>query len=512
MTRIEPYDQGAFEQFCADLVVEGFNPSPSNPNVWIGPIRGSLKQFTNAEHMQIRFREGWPLRYPNVIIHGLRARHAGNGIVCLWAEDDPAQLTGSTVSGLWTRIDEWSEASANGFEVADQALDSYLLFDDQNGYILELPLGDLADKTNGYVAKLTAQVRGQVVQVGADHDRPTLKGAFYLRRDIGMPPATLDELRELLTKRQREDLERGLRARGDVDRDQPSGGHDFVVLAWPRFKQHDVLAVGFGGTGDTLTTSAYVPSPTDEKSRRRRAGPDADALASKRILVAGLGSIGGTASLALAGCGVGAIRGHDADILKTANLVRHVLDEFAVGYPKALGIATEIKRRAPWCTFDPQTSDLSLDPSRLRSQISGFDMVIDCTGLFSMTAALSEVCHAIAMPLLTVALFHHGSILRIQRQAPGDVPIAQRSGSTGYAEIPPDPTTPDRIGFLEVGCTAYVNNAPPWTSQRASAETVATAIDFLTGRFNFPDEQLVVLMAMPDHPFDHVGPVPVERP
>lgn len=512
MTRIDPYNTVAYEQFCMDLADEGFNPTPASPNSWIGPIRESLKQFTEAEYMQVRFRDGWPLRYAYVIVERLRARHAGSGIVCLWAEDDPAQLAGSTVAGLWARIDKWVDASASGFDVADQALDSFMLFHALNGQVLEVPLADLADKTNGYMAPLTAQVRGQVVQVGADRDKPTLRGVFYLRRNIGMPPAFFEELRDMLTRRQREDLDRGLAERDAVGRDEPSGGYDFVVLAWPRFDQHDVLAVGFEGAGDTLKVTAYTPSPSDEKSRRRRSGPDADVLALKRVLVAGLGSIGGGVALTLAECGVGELRGHDADVLTTTNLVRHVLADFAVGYTKPIGIATEIDGRAPWCDFDPRPHDLSLDPSRLQGQIAGFDLVIDCTGLFSLTAALSEVCHGLEVPMVTVALFHQGNILRIQRQAPGDVPIANRVGAPGHVQIPPDPATPAQAGFLEVGCTAYVNNAPPWTSHRAAADTAATAIDFLTGCRNFPQDQVVVLRPLPDEPFNRVGPIAAERP
>lgn len=512
MTRIVPYDTAAYEQFCMDLADEGFNPSPASPNIWIGPIHASLKQFTDAEFMQVRFRDGWPLRYAYVIVEGLRVRHAGSGIVCLWAEDDPAQLAGSTAPGLWARIDEWADASANGFDVADQALDSFMLFPDLNGYVLEVPLADLADKTNGYIAPLTAQVRGQLVQVGADRGNATLRGVFYLRRDIGMPPASFEELRDMLTRRQRGDLDRGLAERSAVERDEPSGGYDFVVLAWPRFEQHDVLAVGFEGAGDTLKVTAYTPSPSDATSRRRRSGPDADLLAPKRVLVAGLGSIGGGVALTLAECGVGAIRGHDDDVLKTSNLVRHVLADFAVGYTKSIGLATEIGGRAPWCDFDAHPHDLSLDRSRLQAQIAGFDLIIDCTGLFSLTAALSEVCHGLEIPLVTVALFHQGNILRIQRQAPGDLPIANRIGAPGYVQIPPDPATPAQAGFLEVGCTAYVNNAPPWTSHRAAADTAATAIDFLIGRRDFPEDQVVVLRPLADKPFDRVGPVEAETP
>lgn len=508
MTQIDPYDASAFEQFCSDLVAEGFNPRPDNPRVWVGPLRPSLAPFAgDAEFMEVQFRDGWPLRYAYVVVRGLRARHAGSGIVCLWSEDDPAQVAGATVPGLWARIDEWAEAADAGFDVADQALDSFMLYDKQNRRVFELPLADLADKSNGYIAHLDAQARGRVVQVGVDRDNPTLRGAFYLRRDIGMPPANYEDFFSLLTKRQREDLNRGLADRGQAGLNEPSGGYDFVVLAWPRFEQHDVIALGFAGAGETLDATAYIPAPSDMPSRLRRAGPDAGQLAAKKVLVAGLGSIGGGAALQLAQSGVGKILGYDGDLMKTGNLVRHVLDEYSVGFSKADALFLEVRGRAPWCTFDPRNDDLSLDRTRLAQQIEGCDLVIDTTGLFSLTAALSEVCHRLNMPLITTALFHRGSIMRIQRQGPGDTPIAARTNSNEHVRLPPEETTPAQAGFLEVGCTAFVSNAPPWASHRAAADTAATAVDLLIGRRDLDEDQVVVLRPLDVAPFDRVGPV-----
>jgi hypothetical protein len=380
-----------------------------------------------------------------------------------------------------------------------------MLYDQQNGHILELPLANLVDKSNGFIAHVTAQARGRAVQVGADRDSPELRGAFYLRRDIGMPPANYDEFHALLTKRQREDLDRGLADRAPAGLNEPSGGYDFVVLAWPRFEQHDVLALGFAGGGKTLRATAYIPAPSDMPSRRRRAGPDVEELSTKEVLVAGLGSIGGGAALALAQSGVGKIRGYDGDVMKTGNLVRHVLDQYSVGYSKAAALAIEVQGRAPWCAFDPKDADLSLDPSRLAAHITGFDLVLDTTGVFSVTAALSQVCHRQAIPLITVALFHRGRLMRIQRQAVGDAPIANRIGNLDYVQLPPDTAAPGQAGFLEVGCTAYVSNAPPWASHRAAADTAATAVDFLTGRLDFDEDQVIVLRPLADPPFDRVG-------
>lgn len=293
MTQIEPYDEAAFEQFCIELAELGFNPRPDNPDRWVGPIHPALRKFSDADFMDVLFRDGWPLKYAYVIVDGLRLSHVRDGTVCLWSEDDPAQLHGATTAGLWARIDLWVQTATTGFDLADRALDSYMHYTRQNNITFELPLADLAAQTNGYLTQLSAELHSRAVLAGVDQGREKLLGAFYLRRDIGTPPATFEEFRQSLAKRQRNDLDRGMADRALAELNQPSGGYDFAALAWPRFDQHDVLVLGFSGAGQSLEATAYMPSPSDATSRRSRAGPDADALSNNNVLIAGLGSVGG---------------------------------------------------------------------------------------------------------------------------------------------------------------------------------------------------------------------------
>lgn len=507
MTQIEPYDEAGFEQFCIKLAELGFNPRPDNPNRWVGPIHPALRKFSDADFMDVLFRDGWPLKYAYVIVDGLRLSHVRDGTICLWSEDDPAQLDGATIAGLWTRIDLWADAATTGFDLADRALDSYMHYTRQNNLTFELPLADLAAQTNGYLTQLSAELHGRAVLAGVDQGREKLHGAFYLRRDIGTPPANFEEFRESLTKRQREDLDRRLADRAPAELNQPSEGYDFVALAWPRFGQHDVLVLGFSGAGQTLEATAYMPSPSDATSRRRRAGLDADALSTKNVLIAGLGSVGGGVALMLAESGLGDLIGYDHDTMKTTNLVRHALSRTAVGHPKVDATDAEIADRAPWCDFQPRDEELQLDPSRLAQQITGYDLIVDTTGNFAVSAALSQLCHQLEIPLLIGALFHHGHLLRIQRQTAGDTPIASRVGNPLFVQLPPETIPLGQSGFLEAGCTSIISNSPPWASSRAAADVAASAVDLLTGRLDFPEDQVSVLRPLSESPFDRVGPV-----
>lgn len=462
--------------------------------------------------MQVTFYRGWPLRYAHVVVGGLHTEHAASGTICLWAEDDPAQIAARDLSVLWARLDEWAATAQHGFGVEDRALDAYLLFADRASYDAELPFGDLIRQgSNGYRAKLHASLRGRALMITAgepeqqsDPKEPQLRGAFYLRRDIGTPPRKLEDIRAALTRRQKDDLDRGLSNRNPVGVAEASEGYDFIVLAWPRHDaEHDAVVVCFDGQGETLRTFAVAATANDIQARKRRAGPDMEVLQDKTVLLAGAGSVGGHVAVALAASGVGTINLHDSDYLKTGNLVRHVCTEYLVGYKKTTGVSLAIENHAPWTTVKNH-GDLSPDPSELAQSIEGADLVVDCTGVFWQSAALAEICRRHEVPLIIGALFHQGAIARIQRQTPSDTPIAARHNNDRYTVLPPeDPAAPEK-GFLELGCTSPINNASPTAVLSVAAEIAHVAIDYLTDRCNRSDERIIVFQPM-DAPFDKTG-------
>lgn len=512
---METYDDAAFERFCSGLVNEGFSPVRDTAQAkWTGPLRESLRPLTDATRMQINFYEGWPFRYAHVRVPGLATEHAAQGTVCLWAEDDPAQIAGRDLEAFWQRVDEWAQTVQRGFRLEDRALDAYLLFKRTTCYQAELPFSDLIRAVReSRRAPLVASIRGnrtlmieRAPSVGPGTDeRPQFRGAFYLRGRLDSLPRDLDDFRAALSNKQNEDLRRGLAARADTTLPSPSGGYDFAVLAWPRHdRDHDAIVVIFNGSADTIEASAIAATPNDIAARQRRAGRDAATLNRRRILIAGAGSVGGHVALSLAASGVGLIRLYDRDYLKTANLVRHASDKFGVGCHKAIAMAVTIAEHAPWTTVEPMTDDLPYKPSGLTSSIEGFDLIIDCTGTLPFTAALAEICRRTNTPFITGALFHQGAIARVQRQADADTPIAARPADPTYYNLPAeDPRDPD-AGFLELGCTAPVNNAPPTAVLATAADIASAAVDFLTGRRQRADERILVFQPMAA-PFDATG-------
>lgn len=510
---METYDQAAFEKFCGELVNAGFSPIRNTDRTqWTGPLRSTLRPLTDATRMRVHFYPGWPLRYAHIVVDGLRSEHASSGIICLWAEDDPAQVSGRDINAIWTRLDEWAETAQRGFRIEDRALDAYLLYEEVSGYRAELPLGDfLRQGGNGFRTPVHAMARAQNAlfiapgeQPEKETTKPVLKGAFYLRRDIGTPPHNFEDVRQALTRKQLNDLDRGLADRNPTALLEPSEGYDFIVLAWPRHdREHDAVVIGFDNQGESLKSYAIQATPNDTAARQRRAGPDAPALADKTVLLAGAGSVGGHVAVGLASSGVGTIRVHDSEYLTTANLVRHVCPDTCVGYAKTVGVSVAIDDHAPWTNVEA-FKDLPHEPSTLTKQIEGVDLVVDCTGVFSISAALAHICHEQSIPLIAGALFHQGAIARVQRQAEGDTSIAAREGHPDFKALPPeDPADPDH-GFLELGCTAPVNNAPPVTVTATAADICHAAVDHLTGRQDRTAERIIVFRPMGE-PFNHTG-------
>lgn len=184
------------------------------------------------------------------------------------------------------------------------------------------------------------------------------------------------------------------------------------------------------------------------------------------------------------------------------NLARHVLDDYLIGYSKTVGLSVRIAGSAPWCRT-VEGAALRLDPEQVAEVIRGFDLVVDCTGMFAATLALARACELENVPLVSVSLHRAGRLFRIQRQTHGDVPILQRT-SPAFPSIPAGDDE-EMEGFLELGCAAPVHNAPPTAVLRAAADAALVAVDLLTGRDTGAQDVVTVLHPIDAAPFDARG-------
>jgi len=146
-------------------------------------------------------------------------------------------------------------------------------------------------------------------------------------------------------------------------------------------------------TGATVALSPY--SAGDFYKRNPFDQDVVSFLKDRRVLVIGLGSVGGEFCLALAQAGVGAVAGTDPDVLEVHNCMRHILGTEFIGWNKATAMAEYLKTACPECTFEALPDDLfSGDRRQLKDFVNDFRphavvAVTDSKGVQSLAQMLA---------------------------------------------------------------------------------------------------------------------------
>lgn len=500
------YSQPAFEAFCAELVMAGFSPVPGTHQArWVGPLPEALRPLTDLTEMRLSFPDGWPALAVRGHVPGFVSDHVmpDTGYICLWADDDPAQVVAQTWGVYLERLGAWAASAAQDFRPEDRALDAWVMFPGRASLAAELDIPTLFDAPrNGKTHVVHGRADGVLTLSRRPAENYLLSGPVFFRDAALETPRSLDDFRAALTPRQRSNLDNGLQRRRDARENQPSGGYDFAVLAWPKYDQYEALVLTFTGAEGTLAAFANPTSPSDTESRLRRAGPDAPQLRGKRVLIAGVGALGSQVARTLATSGVGRLRLHDNDSMRSTNLVRHILLSHSVGHSKAGFTSLYIEDVAPWCR-PTMHEDVPLRPDDIVPLLRDVDLVVDCTGVFAATLAIASACDETNVPLISASLARGGDAFRVQRQTDEDVPLMQRTAPE-FPPIPPGDES-EAFGFLELGCTALVHNAAPASVLRAASETTLACLDLLLGRAGRTADAVTILRPLDEAPFDVVG-------
>lgn len=126
-------------------------------------------------------------------------------------------------------------------------------------------------------------------------------------------------------------------------------------------------------------------------------------LGAARVLVVGAGGLGSALLPLLAGAGVGHLRIIDPDRVEETNLHRQTLYRMAdLGQPKAEVAARELAALNPDCQVSACVA--RLEPGLARGELPGCDLVVDAADAFAVTYALSDLCHAAGMPLVSASV------------------------------------------------------------------------------------------------------------
>ncbi len=190
-----------------------------------------------------------------------------------------------------------------------------------------------------------------------------------------------------------------------------------------------------------------LPTPTNievidtgaEMAARRIGLVEEHQVASKRVAVFGVGSLGSGLALLLAQAGVGHFDVYDCGRLDAANLSRHACDLFDLGRSKALAVSELLRRR----TAQAQGHDVDLSTiDDLESLVDPSDLLIATTDSPEVQFRLNEASVKTGTPGIFVGAYEQATA--------GEVIVVRPGGpcffcSVGFrADIGPDLTPKER--------------------------------------------------------------------
>ena len=117
-----------------------------------------------------------------------------------------------------------------------------------------------------------------------------------------------------------------------------------------------------------------------------------------RVLILGLGGLGGPVAAYLAAAGVGELVLVDDDQVESSNLQRQIIHrDQACGQAKVDSAAATLKALNPGVRITPRAQ--RLQDEQLQQQVAEVDLVLDCSDNFATRFALNRACFATGTPL-----------------------------------------------------------------------------------------------------------------
>jgi molybdopterin/thiamine biosynthesis adenylyltransferase len=205
---------------------------------------------------------------------------------------------------------------------------------------------------------------------------------------------------------------------------------------------------------------------------REIGGPGQQKLKLARVLIAGLGGVGGPAALYLAAAGVGRIAIVDDDAVALTNLQRQIqFAEADIGRPKVEAALEHLA--ALNADIAVETIGERITAANARPLVQGCDVVIDGTDSFETRQVVGDACVAEDVPLVAAAIGRWDAQIAVLRGRP--------CWRCFVPEVPPDAETCAAVGV--VGALAGI----------AGSFAALAAIKLITGAGDDPTGQVLML-------------------
>jgi len=168
-----------------------------------------------------------------------------------------------------------------------------------------------------------------------------------------------------------------------------------------------------------------LPQLGEEGQRRLKAA---------RVLIVGVGGLGSSIALYLAGAGAGRIGVVDNDVVSFSNLQRQVVHgEGTLDRPKVESARARLLDLN--CDIDVETFDKTFDPESGLHIASSYDLIVDGTDNFATRYAINDVCLKLGIPYV------YGAIFRLE----GQVSLLCTEGGPCYRCLFPTPPPPETV-------------------------------------------------------------------
>lgn len=129
-------------------------------------------------------------------------------------------------------------------------------------------------------------------------------------------------------------------------------------------------------------------------------------LQSAKVLVIGVGGLGCPVIQSLSAVGIGYIGIVDADAVSLSNLNRQILFGVNDVGQKKVDVAKK-KITELYNDIEVEIYPEYLNESNIRTILTGYDLVVDCTDNFEVRYLVSDVCKEMQLPLIMGAVYEY---------------------------------------------------------------------------------------------------------
>ena len=436
-----------------------------------------------VEH-SVAVGDDFPIAKPRVLApesdNGPSWHQEPDGALCLWADEDTCDLPWADADALIDRISQWHADSAAGWPGDAMDLDLERYWPRDSDKLILYP--DLEPLTGKPCKARRKQANTWEVSKGESPKRkPRIFSAAVI--DLGeldRPVRSFEQIAELLDGGEAAAIRAGIKS-----------GWIKVLMVRYRRGGHEAAIGLVAEENDPGRLSAVRAAHTGDRTRRLRAGLDAEALSAKSAAIVGVGAVGSLVAEMLARSGIGSLTLVDGDLVMPGNCIRHVATPKAVGRPKPEAVKDHLVKAK---IADEQA--IIAVASALGSAecaellFGGHDLVVDATGNGPATALVGTASEVLDKPAVTVCLQRGGTVSRVDRFPLGE----------GEAHADPLPPGGPEVELREAGCGDPVSPAPPWACSFAAARAAGMAADLLSGRGAYPPTIIDELISDPKAP------------